>query len=79
VVPAVLVDNSPILKKSSLPRPAREVGRTNLAHTFYPPNDSGPGWCSAWLYLTLDHYRFAHAFDHLYGAFRRRMGVVTIL
>jgi len=27
----------------------------------------------------LDHYRFAHAFDHLYGAFRRRIGVVTIL
>ena len=27
----------------------------------------------------LDHYRFAHAFDHLYGAFRRRMGVVAIL
>jgi len=27
----------------------------------------------------LDHYRFAHAFDHLYGAFRRRMGVVTFI
>jgi len=27
----------------------------------------------------LDHYRFAHAFDHLYGAFRRRLGIVTIL
>jgi hypothetical protein len=22
----------------------------------------------------LDHYRFAHAFDHLYGAFRKRLG-----
>jgi hypothetical protein len=27
----------------------------------------------------LDHYRFAHAFDHLYGAFRRRMGVVVFV
>ncbi len=27
----------------------------------------------------LDHYRFAHAFDHLYGAFRRRMGVVAVI
>ena len=27
----------------------------------------------------LDHYRFAHAFDHLYGAFHRRMGVVTFI
>ena len=27
----------------------------------------------------LDHYRFAHAFDHLYGVFRRRIGVDTIL
>ena len=24
----------------------------------------------------LDFYRYAHAFDHLYGAFRRRFGVV---
>jgi hypothetical protein len=25
----------------------------------------------------LDHYRYAHAFDHLYGAFRRSCGVVV--
>jgi hypothetical protein len=25
----------------------------------------------------LDHYRYAHAFDHLYGTFRRRCGVAV--
>lgn len=25
----------------------------------------------------LDHYRYAHAFDHLYGAFRRTCGVLV--
>ena len=27
----------------------------------------------------LDHYRYAHAFDHLYGAFRRSLGVVEYI
>ncbi|MBE0566459.1 MAG: hypothetical protein IH621_10900 [Krumholzibacteria bacterium] len=27
----------------------------------------------------LDFYRYAHAFDHLYGAFRRRIGVVEYI
>ena len=27
----------------------------------------------------LDHYRFAHAFDHLYGVFRRTVGVVDVI
>jgi hypothetical protein len=27
----------------------------------------------------LDHYRFAHAFDHLYGAFRKTFGVVEYI
>jgi hypothetical protein len=27
----------------------------------------------------LDHYRFAHAFDHLYGAFRNTFGGVTLI
>jgi hypothetical protein len=27
----------------------------------------------------LDHYRYAHAFDHLYGAYRRTFGVVEII
>lgn len=26
----------------------------------------------------LDHYRYAHAFDHLYGAFRRACGVGVV-
>lgn len=27
----------------------------------------------------LDHYRFAHAFDHLYGTYRRTVGVVAFI
>jgi hypothetical protein len=27
----------------------------------------------------LDFYRYAHAFDHLYGAFRRSIGVVSYI
>ena len=27
----------------------------------------------------LDHYRYAHAFDHLYGAYRKTLGVFTII
>jgi len=27
----------------------------------------------------LDHYRFAHAFDHLYAVFRRTIGVVLFV
>jgi len=27
----------------------------------------------------LDHYRFAHAFDHLYGVFRSTIGRVWVI
>ena len=57
------------------------VGRQEgtIAHAFNPLNGPGPGWFSGSLSLTLDHYRFAHAFDHLYGAYRRTVGVVAII
>jgi len=27
----------------------------------------------------LDHYRMGHAYDHLYGVYRRRFGVVCVI
>ena len=27
----------------------------------------------------LDHYRYAHAYDHLFGAYRRRVGCLVLL
>jgi len=61
---AATIDNGEFYAQVKAPSRVRDLTSSDLKYRW---TESG----------ALDHYRYAHAFDHLYGAFRRTPGIVV--
>jgi hypothetical protein len=63
---ANLIDNGEFYAQLKAPSRVRDMNSGELRYRW---TETG----------ALDHYRFAHAYDHLFGAFRKPIGVVEII